>query len=145
MLDSLPFIIYFIDVLAGHPFGGLTFLCVVGLLASGACMVLVNVFARHEFAGPTAEEQEENKRWWQQTTRRLSITFTSLAVLFCTLNWLIPEKETMYTILAVSAGAELVQTEAAQQIGGDVGRISSKSLQVLEQFLDEHIEQPDKK
>lgn len=129
-MNLLAFYIYLIDVLSDHPFKGLAALSLIG-----AVVTLFGTAIMSDFSETTDKEKAIRKTGFTWVKR-----LVGCFLLFGTLSWLIPQKDTMYMMgAAVGAGALAdwaSESETMQAIGGDMGRVYGKSLTALEGYLD---------
>lgn len=52
---------------------------------------------------------------------------------------LLPSKQTILTIAAVEIGNRAIQSESAQELGGELGEIATDSLRLVRKFLDDQL------
>lgn len=114
-LALLVYLISLVDDLIG-----LLAICVVGFLGLG-------FFFLECAAGAAEDERGDCIKYFKRSL------WTALGSLVLFL--LLPNKDTMHTMLGVYAGQALVQMEEAQEVG-------SKAYQALNKVLDSYLEEP---
>ena len=115
---DLVWIIYFIDVLASD--GGT---CLIAFVAAGGIGV---------WYGPIISDvcyEEEAKEMRSRTPVKTIIALSGVLFLY---GWLMPSKDTAYKMLAAYGVAEIADNERVKNLGG-------KSLEVLEQAMDDYL------
>lgn len=134
-MEHLALIIYLIDFLCVGTFSGFI---LFGLIPIG-CLI---IYWRAYTCATMDAEDTSNTDNTIAEANTLLITLTkypvkTVHVVFITyalFSMLTPSKETAYKILAVYAGTQVLQTDAATELG-------SKSIKVLNKILDEYIEE----
>lgn len=128
---DLIWIIYFIDVLASS--GGYGAIAFLSIIAGGAVLGYRHI--NHDFYDSEREDSNYYKGKRSDIPYK-SIVRGSLIVfaMFVFLETFLPEKDTMYKMLAAYGVTEIAQTDEAKRLGG-------KSLEVLEKVLDEYLKE----
>lgn len=104
-----------------------------GLVVSVGTIVLLSLFISTcliDFS--MSAGKEKNQALLKNVTKHAKVG-AILLLLVSIFVWLVPDKETSYTILAAYGVTEVLQSERVQQLG-------PKSLKVLEAHMDKYLE-----
>lgn len=124
-MNELIYIIYAVDVLSTMSYLARNFLGVLFIVTLILSAVSPLILEMLDVSFPTAIKYIPTK------TIITTVTISIISII------LIPSKQTMYTMLAVKVGGDVVTEIADNEIAG-------KAIQLLEQKIDEQLEQKEK-
>jgi hypothetical protein len=132
---DLIWIIYFIDVLSsGGGYGALAFLTLI-------CSAGLVGFRQANYSTYDSDNEDSGCYKGKRTNLAYNSIFKWMLTTFIVLVLLesfLPSKNTAYKMLAAYGATELAQTDEAARIG-------SKSLEVLEKFMDDYLKESESK
>lgn len=130
-MNQLSWLLYSVDVL--YSFSGFVLASLIFAWLGYAVHTLIAKIWASEVYSWDSEPVKDHKRKWQEKSILPDAKWFLLSLVACLFLVLVPQKETLYLIVASEAGETVIKTPEAQEIMDAVKEIINIQLEKLKQ------------